>query len=192
MLPIRTQDGHRRVHVTLNIGRDAARVASVLLVAFAATWFGASVGAQQAPPSRTPPQISSGRVFASDAGIILNPVKPGATADFEMVMARLKAALAGSKDPTRQQQAKSWKIFRAQEPGLDGAVLYVFVMDPAVKGADYSVTKALAEAFPTEVQALYEKYSAAFAGPATLINLTLLAEKIPATTLVEVGLPRSK
>jgi hypothetical protein len=182
--------------VTSNVSRGAARVPAILPAVILAAWFVAPAAAQQTPPPTPPsgqtPQVPSGRVFGSDAGIILNPVKPTATADFEAVMAKLKEALAKSQDPTRQQQARSWKIFRAQEPGVDGAVLYVFIMDPAVKGADYSVTRALAEAFPTEVQALYDRYSAAVAGPASLINLTLLAEKAPASAMVEVRLPQAK
>jgi hypothetical protein len=51
-------------------------------------------------------------------------------------------------------------------------VLYVFVMDPAVKGADYGVAKILAEAYPTEIMDLYRMYSGAFAAAGqTLLNL---------------------
>jgi hypothetical protein len=42
-------------------------------------------------------------------------------------------------------------------------VLYVFVMDPAVKGADYGVAKILAEAYPDEIMDLYRMYTGAFA-----------------------------
>ena len=53
-------------------------------------------------------------------------------------MAKLKEALAKSEKPERKQQATSWKIFKAAEPGAGGNVLYVFIVDPAVKGADYT------------------------------------------------------
>ena len=36
-------------------------------------------------------------------------------------------------------------------------VLYVFVIDPSVKGADYTVSNILAEAFPAEVQCGYSR-----------------------------------
>jgi hypothetical protein len=124
-----------------------------------------------APAQATGPQ---GRIFASDVGMMFNPIKPEATADFEMVVGRLKEALVRSQDSARQEQAKGWSVYKAQEPGPAGAVLYVFVMNPAVKGADYSVTKILAEAFPAEVQALYQKFSGAYAGPQSLINLSLV------------------
>jgi len=145
--------------------------------------------AQQPAAQQAAPQ---GRVFGSDAGMMFNPIKPEAAADFEMVMGKLKEALAKSQDATRQQQAKSWKLFKAQEPGQAGSVLYVFIMDPAVKGADYSVSKILSEAFPTEVQALYQKYSAAYAGGQSLVNLTLVQAFGEGGGMDEVQLPVSK
>ena len=87
-------------------------------------------------------------MFASDAGIVLNFIKPDKTADFEAVVAKLREALQKSDKPERKQQAASWKVFRANEPGANGSVLYVFTIDPAVKGADYTVSMILAEAFP--------------------------------------------
>jgi hypothetical protein len=50
-------------------------------------------------------------------------------------------------------------VFRAAEPAATGTALYVFVIDPAVKGADYTVSTILAEMFPNEVQALYKQYA---------------------------------
>ena len=170
-----------------------ALVLASALAVRAPSSFAYPVQAQQQPQTPTPPRPAApDRVFGSDAGIILNPVKPAATADFEAVMVKLKEALAKSKDPTRQQQAKSWRIFRAKEPGIAGSVLYVFIMDPAVKGADYSVTQALTEAFPTEVQVLYEKYSNAIADTPTLINLTLVAEKPSSAGMTELTLPAGR
>jgi hypothetical protein len=126
-----------------------------------------------APPSASAPAAAPAveRVFASDAGIIFSAIKPAAAKDFETVLGRLRQALAASPDPTRRQQATGWKIFKAAEPGPNGSVLYVFVMDPAVKGADYGVAKILAEAYPAEAQQLYRLYIGAFASGQTLLNL---------------------
>jgi hypothetical protein len=110
-------------------------------------------------------------VFGADAGIIFNAIKPEGVEPFEMVLGRLKQALAQSADPVRRQQAQGWKIFKAGEAGPANSVLYVFVMDPVVKGADYGVAKILAEAFPAEAQELYRAYIAAFASGQTLLNL---------------------
>ena len=63
-------------------------------------------------------------------------------------MGKLKEALQKSEKPERKQQAASWKVFKSPDPAAGGNVLYVFMIDPAVKGADYTVSTILAEAFP--------------------------------------------
>src|SRR5687767_3406006 len=45
------------------------------------------------------------RIFASDAGLIINPIRLDKVADFEMVMGKVHEALARSTDPVRQKQA---------------------------------------------------------------------------------------
>jgi hypothetical protein len=124
-----------------------------------------AAAAQPAPPAR---------VFGSDAAIVLNFIKPDKTADFEAVMAKLKEALAKSDKPERRQQARSWKIFRAVEPGANGSVLYLFTVDPAVKGADYTVSTILAEGFPDQVQDLYKRYAEAYASGQNVVSLNLV------------------
>ncbi len=118
---------------------------------------------------------SPGRVFASAAGIVVSTVRPDKTGDFEKVVARLHLALARSTDPVRRAQAAGWKVFRATEPGPQGSVLYLFVMDPAVKGADYTVSRVLSEVFPDEVQALFQLYNGAVLGQ-SLLSLTQVAD----------------
>jgi hypothetical protein len=141
---------------------------------------GATPATPTAPPAPvTPPPGQSvvapptlGRVFAADQGLIFNAIRPDKVMDFEIVIDKLRMALASSTDPVRRQQATGWKIFRATEPGPNGSVLYVFVMDPAVKGADYGVAKILAEAYPAEIMDLYRMYAAAFSTAGqTLVNL---------------------
>ena len=65
--------------------------------------------------------------------MVLNFIKADKTADFEMVVTKLKEALAKSAKPERKQQAMSWKVFKAAEPGAGGSVLYVFIVDPSVR-----------------------------------------------------------
>jgi hypothetical protein len=120
-------------------------------------------------------QTPQARMFGSDAGMILNTIKPDKAADFEMVVERVKAALHQSSDPIRKQQATGWKVFKAVEPAANNNVLYVFWINPAVKGADYTVSKILYEAFPKETQELYQKFSDAYGGGQTLVNLKLLS-----------------
>jgi hypothetical protein len=127
--------------------------------------------APDAPP--TPPPQNT-RMFTGDAGLIFFPVKPDKTADFEKIVAKLKEALQTSEDPVRQEQATGWKVFKAAEPGPNNTALYLFLLDPAVKGSDYAFWKAMYEAFPAEVQQLYRLYNAASAGGQSLLNLQLV------------------
>jgi len=129
------------------------------------------------PPTTMP--APTGRVFGADAGIIFNQIKPDKTAEFESVMARLKEALQKSTDPVRRQQATGWRVYRSVEPGPNGSVLYLFLMNPAVKGADYTVSKILSDSFPTEAQALYKQFSEAYAGGQSLVNLQLVQNFAP-------------
>jgi len=135
----------------------------------------------QTPPAQQQPAqqaqaAPTARVFASDAGMVLNFIKPDKTADFEAVMTKLKEALTKSEKPERKQQAASWKVFKSPEPAQNGNVLYVFVIDPAVKGADYTVSTILAEAFPQEVQTLYKQYADAYASGQNFVNLALVTD----------------
>ena len=116
----------------MSIVRTAA---PILLLAAIAPAPAAQTG-QGEPPAHT----LTTRVFASDAGLVLNFIKPDKVEDFERTMTRLREALQKSNKPARHDQAASWKVFRAAEPGANGGVLYVFVIDPAVKGADYTIS----------------------------------------------------
>jgi hypothetical protein len=140
------------------------------LVALASAW---AMG--QAQPAAQAQAAPAARVFASDAGMVLNFIKPDQTANFEAVITKLKEALQKSEKPERKQQAASWKVFKSPEPAAGGNALYVFMVDPAVKGADYTVSTILAEAFPTEVQALYKQYVDAYASGQNFVNLTLVS-----------------
>ena len=127
--------------------------------------------AQQAQAQKSP------FVFESDGGVILHFIKADKTADFEMLVGKLKEALAKSEKPERKAQAASWKIFKASEPGAGGAVMYVSVMHPAVKDADYYIPIIINEAFPTEGQALYKTYLDVSGNPsANKLTLSLLSD----------------
>ena len=55
-------------------------------------------------------------------------------------------------------------------------MLYVFVIDPSVKDADYTVSTILAEELPMEVQALYTKYAESYASGQNFVNLTVVSD----------------
>ena len=144
----------------------------------AGTVFAQAAPAQQ-PPAQPPAAAAAApttRTFANDGGMVLNFIKPDKTADFEAVVGKLKEALNKSEKPERKQQAASWKVFKSPDPAAGGNVLYVFVIDPSVKGADYTVSTILAEAFPQEVNDLYKKYVDAYAQGQNIVNLNLIQD----------------
>src|ERR1700730_8610167 len=132
--------------------------------------------AQPGQPAQQAQATPTARMFASDAGMVLNFIKADKTADFEAVIAKLKEALQKSAKPERKQQAASWKVFKSPDPNPNGTVLYVFIIDPAVKGADYTISTILNEAFPQEVQALYKQYADAYAQGQNFVNLALVSD----------------
>jgi hypothetical protein len=117
------------------------------------------------------------RVFGSNTGVVLNFIKPDKTADFEAVLAKLKEALQNSSNAQRTEQAASWKVYKSPDPGPGGSTLYVYIIDPVIKGADYSVTTILAEAFSAEeLAALYKRYTEAYASGQNFVNLSLVSD----------------
>ena len=153
----------------------------IVLGLIVATLSAAPVFAQAVPPA-APAQPAAAApspfVFNSDGGVILNFVKADKTADFEMALGKLKEALAKIEKPERKEQAAGWKVFKAAEPGPGGAAIYVFIIDPVAKGAEYSVGNILVEAFGAEGQTIYKTYSDAYANPAigALLHLTKVIE----------------
>jgi hypothetical protein len=132
----------------------------------------------QAPAAAAPAQAApapQARVFTGDVGMMFNVIKPDKTADFEMVVAKLKEALAKSEDPVHKQMAQGWRVLKNPEPVANGNYIYIFLIDPVVKDADYTVSRILAKIFPTEVQELFKTYSASFAGGVSLQNYQTIA-----------------
>jgi hypothetical protein len=125
-----------------------------------------AIAQEQAQPAQP-----AGMTFGTDAGIVFNIIKPDKTADFEEVLGKLKEALERSEDPVRKQQAAGWKVVKVQEPGPNNTVMYLFIMDPVVKDADYTVSTILAEAYPTEVQEMWPKFRDAYAGGQNKLSL---------------------
>jgi len=168
------------------------RVVLAALVAFFLA--PAALLAQQQPPSRPPQQspaqqppavprpespatpaaVSSARIFTAPAGIILNAVRPERVADFEKLIGYLQAALATSSDTTVRAQAEGWRVLKASETGPNGVVLYVFLFDPTVAGADYGLGRILAAAYPdqTKLQEVWKLYTDSLATGGSLLNLT--------------------
>lgn len=114
------------------------------------------------------------RTFSSGSGMMLNYIDSTKTDDFEAVMEKVFEALQNSDDRERNTQVGGWKVYRAQEPGPNNSVLYVWFIDPAVANADYAVSQILNDAFPSEVQELYDQFNGSFAGGQAMVNLDII------------------
>ena len=128
-------------------------------------------GAAVVPAPVVPPQPLGARTFTGKSGLIFNAIRPDRVVDFEMVIGYLEAAFEKSTDARVHEQAKGWRVFKATEPGPNGSVLYVFVIDPAVPGAEYGLGRILADAYPDQIEKIWALYTGAQASGGTLLNL---------------------
>jgi hypothetical protein len=130
------------------------------------------------PAPATQPALP--RTFTAPAGVLFNTVRADRVADFEKVMGYLQAALASSASESVRAQARGWRVFKAAEPGPSGTVLYVFVLDPTMPGADYGLGRILADAYPdqAQLQEIWKLYNGAVTG-GSLLNLTPVEAPAP-------------
>jgi hypothetical protein len=135
----------------------------------------APAGAAPATPAGATspaPAALAARTFTAPTGVIFNVVRPERVVDFELVIGYLQAALEKSTNPQIQAQARGWRTFKATEPGPNGTVLYVFLLDPTVNGADYALGPILGDAYPDQIEQIWKLYQGALASPGSLLNLT--------------------
>ena len=135
--------------------------------------------AQPAAPAQAPQP----RTFTAPVGLLFNTVRADRVDDFERAMGYLQAALAASTNERVRAQAAGWRIFKATEAAPGGAVLYVFLLDPTVMGADYSLGRILSDAYPDQakLQEIWKLYSGSVTG-GSLLNLTPVKPAPPAAT----------
>jgi hypothetical protein len=168
----------------------------VALAAVAVWMMSIPAAAQQPAPTQPPPQptqpAATGgqastpaqpRTFSAPVGLLFNTVRPDRVEDFEKAMGYLQTALASSTNERVRAQAAGWRVFKATEAGPNNAALYVFVLDPTVAGADYSLGRILADAYPDQakLQEIWKLYSGSVTG-GHLLNLNPLKPQPPATT----------
>ena len=134
--------------------RFLMNICVLAIAVFALTVAPARAQAPAAAPAAAPPQ----RAYNGDGGLMLIYVKPDKTADFEAAMARVKEALGKSTKPERQQQAATWKFYKAGIPSGPAGQIYVFVMAPSVKNVDYSLAAILTDGLPQEARTIFQSY----------------------------------
>lgn len=112
--------------------------------------------------------------FDGDAVVWMVTVKPDKTADFEAVLAALKDALMKSPAPEAKEQLAGWKIVKSDKPQPDGTIVYAHLINPVIKGADYSVMNNIYAVVtdPAAQKELYDKYAGSFA--ANLMQVPLM------------------
>ena len=101
--------------------------------------------------------------FDGDTAIVTVAIKPDKTAEFEQIMNDVRAALMKSEKP--KQQAAGWKVVKSATPMKDGTIVYMHVINPVVKGADYTILAILYETTTDAAaqRAIFDKYRDAFA-----------------------------
>lgn len=120
--------------------------------------------AQQAPQKTT---------FTGDMVLMAFTVNADKTADYEQrVVAKLKDALSKSERPEAKQQLAGWKVMKNATPQPDGSIVYIHVISPVVKDADYSITNLVYEVFkdPGEQRAFFDTYRGALKAPLFVIQ----------------------
>ena len=118
-------------------------------------------GQQPAPAAQ--PAAPQKLIFTGDIVLWAFTVNPDKTADYEQVLAKTKAALMKIERPEAKQQLAGWRVIKNAAAQPDGSLLYIHVINPVVKDADYSITNLVYEAFTdaAERKAFYELYRGA-------------------------------
>jgi hypothetical protein len=141
--------------------------------------FSQSAWAQEAQPQPQQQQPAPQKTtFTGDAVLWAFEVHPGKEADYEQVIAKLKDALTKSTRPEAKQQLAGWKVIKnatAQPNG--GGFVYVHVISPVVKDADYSITNIVYEtSTDDEKRAFYDLYRGALKQALFIIQGPLAAD----------------
>lgn len=137
---------------------------------------------QATPGAAAPAPAPQPRTFTAPVGLLFNTVRADRVDDFEQAMGYLQAAFASSTNERVRAQAAGWRVFKATEAAPGGAALYVFLLDPTVVGADYSLGRILADAYPDQakLQEIWKLYSGSVTG-GSLLNLTPVKPPPPGT-----------
>jgi hypothetical protein len=163
------------------ISSFALTLALAPAVLFAQATAPAQPPAGQTAPAQPAAPAAPKLALTSPAGALLVPIKPDQTTVFEEFVAKLKAGLAKTSDPTLKQQAAGFKIYKAAEPFGPNA-LYVVTIEPVVPSADYELFDMLRRTMtPEELRApeaaeMWKRYANAFASGPSRLSLTPIGQ----------------
>jgi hypothetical protein len=127
---------------------------------------------QATPPQQQPAAPAQPDAFTFKTDMLLFfPVAEGATADFEMVLNKIKELLTKSEKPERQAQAKSLQVFKI-EPAANGVSTYAMLVSPVVKDVSYDFGKILSEGMPPDrVQGVFQKLTGSLKGQLSMSSV---------------------
>ena len=124
----------------------------------------------QAAPQKT--------TFTGDLVIQAFAINPDKTADYEKVLAQLKDALSKSEAPEAKQQLAGWKVIKNAAPNPDGSIVYIHIISPVVKDADYSLMNNIYAVVkdPAEQKMVYDMYRGALKQALFVIQGPMVAD----------------
>jgi len=131
--------------------------------------FSQHVLAQNAPQKTT---------YTGDVVLAAYVVNAGKEADYEKVIATLKDALAKSPKPEAKQQLAGWKVIKNSANQPDGSPLYLHIITPVVKDADYSIMNNIYSGVkdPAEQKTIFDLYRGAMKQALFVIQGPLVAD----------------
>ena len=126
--------------------------------------------AQAAAPAKT--------TFTGDVVVMAFAVNPDKTADYEKVIATLKESLSKSEAPEAKQQLAGWRVIKNAMPNPDGSIVYIHIITPVVKDADYSIMNNIYAAVkdPTQQKAVFDMYRGAMKQALFVIQGPMVAD----------------
>ncbi len=133
--------------------------------------------AAQATPrqNETPVRIE----FTGDVGALYFTVAPGRGAEFEAAMLRASELLRASRTAAQREQAEGWRFFKQTGAAPETPARYVLLLDPVVKGADYSMRAAAALTDPDDARRLEDAYRFTQSGPVVQADYRVLLSMRP-------------
>jgi hypothetical protein len=112
------------------------------------------------PPSKITPVLS---FDDADAAIVSILVKPDQVKNFEETLSALGRALGNNPSPLRRRQGAGWKVFKGAER-VNDSVIYVMSLDPVIRNTEYDPIRLIQEAYPNQIQQIFQRYREAFVG----------------------------
>jgi hypothetical protein len=99
-----------------------------------------------------PPRPQGPYEFTTDLGAFLIVVKADKAPSFDAAMTKLKQVIAAGSNKDRKAQATGWRVLKSSEDPTDGAITYLWLIDPVAKTTSYYPIDILKELSPVDVQ----------------------------------------